>query len=292
MSTKGSWIALINGTANVAQTNSYVQYNERILVKARAVTGFVIVGVVWGALLVVCFAGCDAGVARTASSSAEQTTRVPETWRVLPNLSTEAGSPVVDLRNHLREWAPPEPEAEELLQMLEHLPAQPPVVAAISSPYGWRKDPLDPRGQREQFHNGVDFAVPEGTPVRAPAPGVIMSVQQGGGYGRYLRIKHAEVGLVTILAHLSEVQTGIEASTEVQRGQVVAYSGGGSQEDGRSTGPHVHLEIQVLARGSRRHEAVDPALVFDLYWETWDAVQAFPVARGHAAYGPYTLAMQ
>jgi murein DD-endopeptidase MepM/ murein hydrolase activator NlpD len=196
---------------------------------------------------------------------------------------------LVDFRDRLPELSEPEPEAKELLRMLEHLPAQPPVVAAVSSPYGWRRDPLGGREGREQFHRGIDFDVPTGTVVAAPAPGVVMSVQRGGGYGRYVKIKHGEAGYMTILAHLSEVATGIEAGARVERGQVVAYSGGGDREDGRSTGPHVHFEIRVLAGESGSRETVDPALVFDVYWETWDRVQDFALARTHASFAPYIL---
>lgn len=205
-----------------------------------------------------------------------------------PISHTDEGLAVVVARR-VPERAAPETEAIALLELLEHLPAQPPVVARLSSPYGWRVDPLDSGRRRPQFHRGIDFDVPTGTPVRAPAPGMVVSVHQGMGYGRYLKIRHDRSGYLTILAHLSAVTVSV--GDAVRRGDVVAFSGGGGREEGRSTGPHLHFEIRRLKPGSSTRDAVDPARIYAAYWDAWDAVQTFPRARVHAQYPPYALSM-
>ena len=177
------------------------------------------------------------------------------------------------------------PEVGALLALLRSLPAQPPVAGPLSSPYGWRADPLD--GAR-RFHEGVDLAVPEGTPVRAPADGVVVAAGEGGGpagsaggYGLRVRIRHEASGLVSILAHLSALAGHVEPGRRVARGDVVGYSG----RSGRATGPHLHFGVYRLDGGA----PVDPVAVFDLYAAALDALAAYPEAYAHAAHAPYQL---
>lgn len=214
--------------------------------------------------------------------------------RLLPGTAGygEGDGVLVSFEEVVAELAEPEAEAKTLLNLLEHLPAQPPVVSAISSPYGWRTDPLDPSRRRAQFHKGVDFDVPEGTPVLAPAPGRVLSVHEGSGYGLYVKVRHEASGYVSLLAHLKAVADGVKAGTDVRRGQVIAFSGGGGEEDGRSTGPHVHFEVQSIEERMVRGAPVDPALVFDVYWKAWDAVQEYPLAKNHASFWPYTVSLR
>ncbi len=97
-------------------------------------------------------------------------------------------------------------------------------------------------------HNGVDFGVPQGTPVKSVMSGVVQGTgntdeQKGcGSYGRWILVKHPN-GLSSIYGHLSAslVQTG----QAVQTGQVIGYSGGtpGVFGSGYSTGPHLHLGL-------------------------------------------------
>jgi len=186
----------------------------------------------------------------------------------------------------LPEISRPESGAKDLLRLLRDLPAEPPVAAQISSPYGWRRNPFPSRPGERQFHRGIDFDVPRGTFVVAPAPGVVVAARRGRDYGRHLRIQH-ESGFETRLAHLDNLF--VEVGDRVRRGELVATSGGDGPEAGRSTGPHLHFEIRRAPKGRGAGDAVDPARVFDLYWEAWDAVQAYPRARLHASYPPYAL---
>ncbi|MFW2343113.1 M23 family metallopeptidase [Brevundimonas sp.] len=107
--------------------------------------------------------------------------------------------------------------------------------ARVSSSYGYRRHPIS--GYR-RMHQGIDFAAGTGTPVLAPADGVVVEARRWGGYGNWLRIRHAN-GLETGYGHLSRYGSGIRAGVRVRQGQVVAYVG----STGASTGPHLHYEI-------------------------------------------------
>jgi murein DD-endopeptidase MepM/ murein hydrolase activator NlpD len=88
------------------------------------------------------------------------------------------------------------------------------------------------------MHEGVDLAVPIGTPVYAASDGVIEKVGPYAGYGNYVRIEHGD-GLATAYGHLSRFARGIKPGVHVSRGELVAFSG----NTGRSTGPHLHFEV-------------------------------------------------
>jgi murein DD-endopeptidase MepM/ murein hydrolase activator NlpD len=115
----------------------------------------------------------------------------------------------------------------------------------VTSPFGIREDPLNP-GSKE-FHTGIDFGIPEGTPVKAAADGVVVLAGEYGGYGKAVVIRHAD-GLSTIYGHLSEIKT--EERKEVKQGDVIGLSG----NTGRSTAPHLHFEIR------ENGQPVDPSL--------------------------------
>jgi hypothetical protein len=89
------------------------------------------------------------------------------------------------------------------------------------------------------MHEGVDFAVPQGTPVYAASDGVITGAKPNGGYGNWIQIDHGD-GVATTYSHLSRFAPRIKPGTKVARGELVAFSG----NTGRSTGPHLHFEIR------------------------------------------------
>ncbi|WGM48957.1 hypothetical protein KOAAANKH_03872 [Brevundimonas sp. NIBR10] len=115
----------------------------------------------------------------------------------------------------------------------------------VSSGFGVRVHPLS--GYRK-MHQGMDYAAVTGTPVVSPADGVVVEARRWGGYGNWLRIRHAN-GLETGYGHLSRYGSGIRAGQRVTQGQVVAFVG----STGASTGPHLHYEIW---RGGQR---INPA---------------------------------
>jgi murein DD-endopeptidase MepM/ murein hydrolase activator NlpD len=88
------------------------------------------------------------------------------------------------------------------------------------------------------MHEGIDIAVPTGTPVAAAASGTVITAGWLGGYGNLVVIDHGN-GLATAYGHNSGLAVGVGQS--VAQGQVIAYSG----STGHSTGPHVHFEVRV-----------------------------------------------
>ncbi|CEP37279.1 Peptidase M23B [Halomonas sp. R57-5] len=87
-------------------------------------------------------------------------------------------------------------------------------------------------------HNGTDFAMPIGTPVTAPANGVVERVSNHHAAGRYVVIRH-DNGYRTRYLHLSRPL--VEQGERVTMGERIALSG----NTGRSTGPHLHYEVIV-----------------------------------------------
>ncbi len=109
--------------------------------------------------------------------------------------------------------------------------------ARLTSRFGLRRHPI--LGYN-RLHKGVDFGASTGTPVMAAGGGVVEKAEWYGGYGRYVRIRHAD-GYSTAYAHLSRFARGIAKGRRVRQGQVIAYVG----TTGRSTGPHLHYEVLV-----------------------------------------------
>jgi murein DD-endopeptidase MepM/ murein hydrolase activator NlpD len=103
----------------------------------------------------------------------------------------------------------------------------------ITSGFGMRLHPL--LGYT-RMHEGIDFGVPRGTPVYAAGDGVVEEAQWKGGYGRWIKLKHAG-GWETGYGHLSG--WAVRAGAYVHQGEVIAYSG----STGESTGPHLHYEV-------------------------------------------------
>ncbi|MCL2714539.1 MAG: M23 family metallopeptidase [Alphaproteobacteria bacterium] len=112
--------------------------------------------------------------------------------------------------------------------------------AVMRSGFGGRRHPI--LGY-VKMHTGVDWAAPYGTPIFASGSGVIESAGLHGGYGKYIRMKHAN-GYETAYGHMSAFAKGIEPGKKVRQGQVIGYVG----SSGLSTGPHCHYEILVNGR--------------------------------------------
>ena len=110
-----------------------------------------------------------------------------------------------------------------------------PVLGRVTSSFGERSDPFNGEGA---FHAGIDIATSYGTPVHAPADGVIAKAGPASGYGREIIIDHGG-GITTIYGHLSGF--ALIAGQIVKQGQTIGYIGSA----GRSTGPHLHYEVRV-----------------------------------------------
>ncbi|WP_081111734.1 peptidoglycan DD-metalloendopeptidase family protein [Bdellovibrio bacteriovorus] len=119
-----------------------------------------------------------------------------------------------------------------------------PVNAAIRSRFGGRKDPFTGRTSN---HGGVDFAVRSGTSVGAIRSGTVVQVKNscrtgdkrcGGGWGNHVIVDHGN-GVRSVYAHLSSAN--VRVGSHVGLGTTIGKSG----STGRSTGPHLHLEMHV-----------------------------------------------
>lgn len=114
----------------------------------------------------------------------------------------------------------------------EYLEPMFPVTGVISSGVGVRIDPIDGVWRH---HNGIDIAVPTGTPVKSVANGTVVYAGFRSGYGWTVLVEH-DNGMITLYGHNSQII--IEAGKSVKRGDTIALAG----STGRSTGPHVHFE--------------------------------------------------
>lgn len=111
-------------------------------------------------------------------------------------------------------------------------PKLPPVGGVITSGVGMRIDPID---GKFRHHNGIDIAIPEGTPVMPVAPGIVVYSGQRPGYGYTVLVEHNN-GMISLYGHNSRLEA-IQGQT-VDQNTVIALSG----NTGRSTGPHLHFE--------------------------------------------------
>ncbi len=112
--------------------------------------------------------------------------------------------------------------------------------ARLSSSFGRRRHPIS---GYTRLHKGTDFAAPRGTPVYAAGHGTVERANRYGGYGNYVRIRHAN-GYKTAYAHLSRFGRGARAGRRVRQGDVIGYVG----STGASTGPHLHYEVYVRGK--------------------------------------------
>ena len=109
---------------------------------------------------------------------------------------------------------------------------------AISSSYGTRRDPLN---NRQAMHHGLDLISAPNTPIRAPAPGIVVFAGRNGGYGNMVEIDHGR-SLRTRYAHLRTIK--VKAGEKVDFQQKLGTLG----NSGRSTGAHLHYEILIAGK--------------------------------------------
>ena len=117
----------------------------------------------------------------------------------------------------------------------------------VSSPYGTRFHPIL---KTYRMHSGIDYAAPSGTPIMAPADGVVSFAGVKGGYGNAIMLNHRK-GMETLYGHMSAFVSGVSAGKAVKAGDVIGFVG----STGRSTGPHLHYEVRING------QVVDPSTV-------------------------------
>ncbi len=119
-----------------------------------------------------------------------------------------------------------------------------PVNGPLSSPFGLRRFF---NGEERNPHSGLDFAVPAGTPVKAPAAGRVILVGDYFFNGKTVFVDHGQ-GLISMFCHLSQI--GVKVGDELARGAVLGKVGA----TGRATGPHLHWNVSL------NDARVDPAI--------------------------------
>jgi murein DD-endopeptidase MepM/ murein hydrolase activator NlpD len=109
-----------------------------------------------------------------------------------------------------------------------------------TSGFGARNHPLL---KYMRMHTGVDWAAPSGTPILAAGDGTVEKVGREGGYGNYVRLRHAN-GFATAYGHMMRFATGMAPGVTVKQGQIIGFVG----STGMSTGPHCHFEVLVNSK--------------------------------------------
>lgn len=128
-------------------------------------------------------------------------------------------------------------------------PAAPHAFDHQTSAFGARLDPITGRPSE---HHGVDLAAPEGTPIPAAKDGTVIRTGARGGYGQAIELAHAD-GTSTLYAHTSGI--AVAEGDVVRAGEVIGYVG----QTGRTTGPHLHLEVR------RGGSFIDPGVALKAY---------------------------
>jgi len=104
----------------------------------------------------------------------------------------------------------------------------------FSSNFGWRVDPFT---GKSAMHEGVDYVVPEGTPIHAAASGIVVYAGMHPDFGNLVEIDHGN-DILTRYAHASKLM--VKVGQLVKRGQLISLVG----STGRSTGNHLHFEVR------------------------------------------------
>ncbi|MDF2497322.1 M23 family metallopeptidase [Arthrobacter koreensis] len=137
--------------------------------------------------------------------------------------------------------APVQDGAGTTAPVAEEPPAKPSVPVdgmVITSPFGWRINPMTGSGQ--EWHTGTDFRGVTGTEVRSARAGTVTEAgwHTTGGGGLRVVVDHGN-GTQTTYNHLNDIR--VEPGQPVGEGQAV----GGVGSTGNSTGPHLHFEVLI-----------------------------------------------
>ena len=129
---------------------------------------------------------------------------------------------------------------------------------------------------RMRAHQGVDFAAPTGTRVKASGDGVVDFVGRKGGYGNAIVLKHAG-GISTVYGHLSAFAPGLHQGQQVVQSDIIGYVG----MTGLATGPHLHYEFLI---GGVHHDPLTVALATVIpidakYQQAFDAMSLDYMAK-------------
>jgi murein DD-endopeptidase MepM/ murein hydrolase activator NlpD len=154
------------------------------------------------------------------------------------------------------------PEGKNLRKAFMRSPLE---FSRVSSGFGMRRHPI---AQAWMKHQGIDYAAPTGTRVRAVGDGIVETAGMKGGYGNVVILRH-HGQYTTVYAHLSRVT--------VRRGQRVAQNDtiGAVGQTGWATGPHLHYEFRIAGQPRNPFSIAMPAALPV-------AQQDLPAFRTHA----------
>lgn len=127
----------------------------------------------------------------------------------------------------------------QIVAGITSIPLGYPYYSGKSSTYGYRRDPF--RSGRPDFHPGIDIKGRTGAPVKSTANGKVIAAGWLGGYGKCIRIRHAN-GYETLYGHLSSIQ--VKNGQSIGSGQIIGRVG----STGHSTGSHLHYEVRLNGR--------------------------------------------
>jgi len=123
----------------------------------------------------------------------------------------------------------------ERQSLLNSTPSIRPSRGWVTSKFGYR---VSPYTGKPAMHNGIDIAAAPGTPIYAPADGVVTYASFDESYGKLVSIDHG-YGIMTRFGHNSQIY--VQVGQKVNRWDVIAAVG----STGRSTGPHCHYEVRL-----------------------------------------------
>jgi murein DD-endopeptidase MepM/ murein hydrolase activator NlpD len=125
-------------------------------------------------------------------------------------------------------------------------------------------------------HQGVDYAAPTGTIIKAAGDGRVSFVGTKGGYGRAVIIEHGG-GISTLYGHMSRFASGLNSGDRVKQGATIGYVG----SSGAATGPHLHYEYRVngIHKNPRTVPLPDAAPIPDTYVAEFKSRSAAALAR-------------
>lgn len=135
-------------------------------------------------------------------------------------------------RDRMLDWTAPEAQVSRTREVLHDMPGG---RLFISSPFGWRSDPIKGIQRR---HAGIDLPGPAMTSVHATGAGIVRIAGRAGGYGNLVEIEHPG-GLRTRYGHLARVL--VSPGESVGQGEAIGRMG----STGRSTGTHLHYEVRM-----------------------------------------------
>lgn len=162
---------------------------------------------------------------RTETAFTNDMRELKATLDSLTTLYSRSGRPNADL----------DAAEAKINEFMDTVPTLWPVSGTITDEFGYRKDPFT---RKTKYHTGLDIGTDYGKSIKAAASGKVIDVYYVYGTGNTVKISHGN-GIVTLYGHCSKIL--VKEGQTVEKGEVIAKVG----SSGRSTGPHLHLEVQI-----------------------------------------------